>query len=94
MAESDTLDYTDAQAIVAKARDELAAGNDKQAAEVLTHAAYHTRDAEIERQVRELATTGLERAGRFGRGRWKEIIRTVDSLQAFRADRGSPASTA
>jgi hypothetical protein len=94
MAESDTLDYTDAQAIVAKARDELAAGHDKQAAEVLTHAAYHTRDAEIERQVREVAAEGLARTGRLGRGRWKEIIRTVDSLQAFRTNRDSPTSAA
>ena len=28
---------------------------------------------------------GLERAGRFGKGRWNEIIRTVDSLQAMRS---------
>jgi hypothetical protein len=94
MAELDTLDYTDAQAIVTKARDELAAGNDKKAAEVLTHAAYHTRDAEIERQVREVAAEGLDRAGRFGKGRWKEIIRTVDSLQSFRAGGVSPSRTA
>jgi hypothetical protein len=82
MVESETLDYTDAYAVVAKARDELAAGDDKNAAGLLTDAAYQTRDPEIERQVRELAAQGLERAGRFGKGRWTEIIRIVDSLQA------------
>ena len=88
MAESDTLDYTDAEAVVAKARDELATGGNKRAAELLTEAAYHTRDPEIERQVRELATQGLEGAGRLGKGRWKEVIRIVDSLAAFRGSRG------
>jgi hypothetical protein len=92
MAESDTLDYTDAHAVVARARDELAAGDDKKAAELLAEAAYHTRDPEIERQVRELAAQGLERAGRFGKGRWKEIIRTVDSLQDLRSNRPPPAT--
>jgi hypothetical protein len=77
-------DVLDAQAVVAKARDELAAGDDKKAAQLLTDAVY-TRDPEIERQVRELAAQGLESAGRFGKGRWKEIIRIVDSLQAFRS---------
>lgn len=94
MAELDTLDYTDAQAVVAKARDELAAGDGKKAAQLLTEAAYHTRDPEIERQVRELAAQGLERAGRFGKGRWREIIRIVDSLQAFRGKRTPPITSA
>jgi hypothetical protein len=83
MAE-DLFDHTNARVVVAKARDELAAGDDKKAAQLLTDAAYQTRDPEIERQVRELAAEGLERAGRFGKGRWKEIIRIVDSLQSFR----------
>jgi hypothetical protein len=88
MTKSDTVedifDPTDAQAVVAKARRQLADGNDKTAAELLADAAYQTRDPEIERQVRELAALGLGRAGRFGKGRWKDIIRIVDSLQAFR----------
>jgi len=94
VVDPDGFDYTDVQAVVAKARDELAAGDDKKAAELLTDAAYHTRDPEIERQVRELAGRGLERAGRFGKGRWREIIRIVDSLQAFRGDRQPPLHTA
>jgi IS5 family transposase len=84
VVERDTLDYTDANTTVARARDKLRAGDDKEAARLLADAAYQTRDPEIERQVRELAALGLERAGRFSRGRWNEIIRTVDSLQAMR----------
>jgi hypothetical protein len=93
MAE-DLLDHTNARAVVAKARDELAAGDDKKAAQLLTDAAYQTRDPEIERQVRELAGQGLERAGRFGKGRWKEIIRIVDSLQSLRREGPASLSTA
>lgn len=64
--------------LVSEARDRLAAGDDKEAARLLTDAAYGTHDPEIERQVRDLAAEGLERAGRFGKGRWKEIIRIAD----------------
>lgn len=78
MSEPDMVDHPDVQALVAKARDDLAAGDDKKAARLLTDAAYHTHDSEIERQVRELAAQGLERAGRFGKGRWAEIIRIAD----------------
>jgi len=78
MSEEEMVDHPDVQALVTQARDELAAGNDKQASRLLTDAAYHTHDPEIERQVRELAAQGLERAGRFGRGGWEEIIRIAD----------------
>lgn len=88
--DEDVLDYTDPQAVVAKAREQLAAGDDKAAAQLLADAAYQSRDPEIERQVRELAAQGLERAGRFGKSPWKEIIRIVDGLQAFRSQ-GPPA---
>jgi hypothetical protein len=90
----DLFDPTDAQAVVAQARRQLADGNDKTAAELLTDAAYQTRDPLIEREVRELAALGLERAGRFGKGRWKDIIRIVDSLQAFRGEGRQPVSSA
>jgi hypothetical protein len=71
-------DQPDVQGLVMEARDQLAAGDDKQAARLLTDAAYHTHDPEMEQQVRELAAQGLERAGRFGKGRWTEIIRIAD----------------
>jgi hypothetical protein len=78
MSEPDMVDHPNVQALVTQARDGLAAGKDKEAARLLTDAAYHTHDPEIERQVRELAAQGLERAGRFGKGRWEEIIRIAD----------------
>jgi hypothetical protein len=78
MSEPDMVDHPDVQVLVTQARDDLAAGKDKEAARLLTDAAYHTHDPEIERQVRELAAQGLERAGRFGKGRWEEIIRIAD----------------
>jgi hypothetical protein len=78
MQREDTVDHPDVQALVTQARAELGAGNDKQAARLLTDAAYHTHDPEIERQVRQLAAEGLDRAGRFGKGRWEEIIRIAD----------------
>lgn len=77
-------DHLDVQSLVSKARECLVAGDDKEAARLLTDAAYHTHDPAIERQVRELAATGLERAGMFGKGRWKEIIRIAD-VRAQRA---------
>jgi hypothetical protein len=83
--QEEMVDHPDVRALVAQARDELADGNDKQAARLLTDAAYHTHDPELERQVRELAAQGLERAGRFGKGRWEEIIRIAD-LHAARVN--------
>ncbi|MDQ3858646.1 MAG: hypothetical protein M3327_09405 [Actinomycetota bacterium] len=85
MEREEMLDHPDVQALVAQARKELAAENDKEAARLLTDAAYHTHDPEIERQVRELAAQGLDRAGRFGKGRWEEIIRIAD-LHAARTN--------
>jgi hypothetical protein len=78
MAEQDVADHPNVQTLVTEARDRLAAGDDKEAARLLTDAAYHTHDPQIEQQVRELAAQGLERAGRFGKGRWTEIIRIAD----------------
>lgn len=78
MSQPDTVDRTSAQSLVLQARDRLAAGQDKEAARLLTDAAYHTHDPEIEREVRELASQGLKRASRFSKGRWAEIIRIAD----------------
>ncbi len=78
MSEPDMVDHPNVQVLMTQARDDLAAGKDKEAARLLTDAAYHTHDPEIERQVRELAGQGLERAGRFSKGRWEEIIRIAD----------------
>jgi hypothetical protein len=78
MGREEMVDHPDVNTLVKAAREELDAGNDKQAARHLTDAAYHTHDPEIERQVRELAVEGKDRAGRFGKGRWEEIIRIAD----------------
>lgn len=75
---SDVPDHLNAQDLVTQARETLAAGDDKEAARLLTDAAYKTHDPAIEQQVLELANQGLERAGRFNKGRWKEIIRIAD----------------
>jgi hypothetical protein len=68
----------DITATIEEARKELAAGKDKHAAQLLTDAAYRTHDPELERAIRELAVQGREQAGRFGKGRWDEIIRVAD----------------
>jgi hypothetical protein len=78
------VDQPNVTGLVTEARDRLAAGDDKEAARLLTDAAYGTHDPAIEQQVRDLAAEGLERAGRFGKGRWREIIRIAD-LHAQRA---------
>ena len=78
MDQEEMVDHPNVQALVAQACEALAAGNDKEAARLLTDAAYHTHDPEIERQVRELAAQGLDQAGRLGKGRWEEIIRIAD----------------
>jgi hypothetical protein len=78
------IDHPNVIALVDEARRELAAGRDKQAARLLTDAAYHTHDPAIERQVRELALEGREKAGLFGKGRWDEIIRIADLHVASR----------
>jgi hypothetical protein len=78
MVPQDMVDHPDVQALVTNASERLAAGKDKEAARLLTDAAYHTHDPEIEEQVRALAAQGLDRAGRFNKGRWQEIIRIAD----------------
>ena len=78
MPQPEMVDHPDVRALVTQARDGLAAGKDKEAARLLTDAAYHTHDPEIEQEVRELAAQGLGRARRFSKGRWEEIIRIAD----------------
>jgi hypothetical protein len=68
----------DVATTIEKARQELAAGHGKEAARLLTDAAYETHDPELERRIRELALQGRESAGRFGKSRWEEIVRIAD----------------
>jgi hypothetical protein len=60
------------------ARRELASGHEKQAARLLTDAAFETHDPDLERQIRDLAVEGRASAGMFGKGRWDEIIRIAE----------------
>jgi hypothetical protein len=78
MPPQDMVDHPNVQGLLQDARQHLEAGDNKEAARLLTDAAYHTHDPEIERQVRELAAQGLDQAGRFSKGRWEEIIRIAD----------------
>lgn len=64
--------------LIEEARRELAAGHDKQAARLLTDAAYNTNDPAYEGKIRDLALEGRNKAGLFGKGRWDEIIRVAD----------------
>jgi hypothetical protein len=72
------VNATDVADAIEAARQELAAGREKQAARLLTDAAYGTHDPGLEQRIRELALQGRERAGRFGKGRWDEILRIAD----------------
>ena len=72
------MNATDISETIEAARQELAAGRDKQAARLLTDAAYSTHDSALEEKIRALALEGRNQAGRFGKGRWDEIIRIAD----------------
>ena len=61
-----------------EARRELASGHEKEAARLLTDAVYATHGPGLEAEIRKLAEQGLEHAGRFGKGRWEEIIRVAE----------------
>jgi hypothetical protein len=60
------------------ARRQLSAGHDKEAARLLTDAAYSTHDPVIEDQIRTVAEEGLAASGLFGRSKWREIIRIAE----------------
>ena len=63
---------------VEEAKQLLADGKDKKAAQLLTDAAYRTHDAELERQIRRDRDPG-PREGRLPRqGPLDEIIRVAD----------------
>jgi hypothetical protein len=65
--------------VLEEARGELQRGKGTSAARLLTDAAYRTRDPQEAQEIIALAEKGLEDAGFFGKGRWKEIIRVASS---------------
>jgi hypothetical protein len=65
-----------------QARKELASGHNKEAARLLTDAAFQTRDPNVEATIRDLAIEGRSSAGWLGKGRWDEIIRITEARAA------------
>jgi hypothetical protein len=63
---------------IEEAQRELAAGHGKQAARLLTDAAYETHDPALGQRIRDLALEGRASAGMFGKGRWDEIVRIAE----------------
>jgi hypothetical protein len=61
-----------------EARKELATGHNKEAARLLTDAAFQTRDPDVEATIRDVAIEGRSSAGWLGKGRWDEIIRITE----------------
>ncbi len=72
----------DVSATIDEARRELAAGKAKDAARLLTDAAYATHDPGLEDEIRKLAEEGRQTAGLFGKGRWDEIIRIAETRRS------------
>jgi len=68
----------DVSATIDEARSKLASGKDKEAARLLTDAAYGTHDPELENQIRTIALEGRNKAGFMSKGRWDEIIRVAE----------------
>ena len=52
--------------------------DEKRAARMLTDAAVACGDAGMAREIRALGEQGLASAGRFGKGRWQEVIRLAN----------------
>jgi hypothetical protein len=64
---------------IEEAQKELASGHNKQAARLLTDAAFQTRDPNVEATIRDVALEGRSSAGWLGKGRWDEIIRITEA---------------
>ena len=67
----------DVRAAIDEARG-LMGQDEKHAARILTDAAAACHDAGMAREIRALGEQGLANAGRFGKGRWEEVIRLAD----------------
>ena len=81
-------DHPDVQGLVLEARDHLKSGDNKEAARLLTDAAYHTHDPKVEQEVRELAAEGLQkRAGSARAARRKSSESPICELTRRKAGR-------
>jgi len=68
----------DVSATIDEAQRKLASGKDKDAARLLTDAAYGTHDVELEKRILSIATEGRAKSGFLNKGRWDEIIRVAE----------------
>jgi hypothetical protein len=65
-----------------QAREQLAKGKLGSAVEYLGDAACGTRDPRLLHEMHEMAEEGLERSGRFSKGEWKRVLKTLDKKLA------------
>jgi hypothetical protein len=63
------------ESLVDEARRLMADGKSRRAADMLITAASGCQDPELAARIRDLGQDGLDRAGRFGKGPWKEVVR-------------------
>ena len=70
---------------IQKARKMLADGKDRRAANLLTLTAAENRDPGRAAEIHGLGIEGRERAGRFSRGQWDEVIRLSEKHLATSA---------
>jgi len=74
---------------IEEAKKELASGHNKEAARLLTDAAFQTRDPSVEATIREVALEGRSSAGWLGKGRWDEIIRIAEARASQEEGQGN-----
>jgi hypothetical protein len=63
------------ETLVDEARRLMADGKRRRAADLLITAASGCQDPELAARIRDLGEEGLGKAGRFGKGPWKEVVR-------------------
>jgi len=74
---------------IEEAKKELASGHNKEAARLLTDAAFQTRDPSVEATIRDVALEGRSSAGWLGKGRWDEIIRIAEARSSTEEGQGN-----
>lgn len=66
-----------------RAREELEKGKLGAAVGLLGDAVSGSRDPQLLLEMQGMAQEGLERSGRFSKGEWKRILRTLDKKLAI-----------
>lgn len=65
--------------LIDEAVDLMERGKDGQASHVLLTAAIECDDPSLAPRIKELGEQGLERAGRFRKGNWNEIVKLAEA---------------